>query len=261
VGAYTRIVMRAPEIAERALPGQFVAIAVGGEPTAMLLRRCFSLHRAAAGEIEVVVSAHGPGTRWLVARRASDAVDVVGPLGEPFPTPEPGARAVLVGGGYGSAPLAWFAESLARAGTAVDAVVGASSESKLFGVEEFSAACDGVMVTTEDGSSGERGRVTDLLPPLLSAGSTHVYACGPMPMLWAVHEVAAAAGAASSSAVEEAMACGIGVCMTCVLPVRDEDGATRMVRSCTAGPVFDGYRVRWDDVGTIPTDAVGAGHH
>jgi len=103
------------------------------------------------------------------------------------------------------------------------------------------------------------GRVTDALPGVMAAAHTDVvYACGPMGMLKAVSEIATAYGAHSQCAVEEAMACGIGICMTCVLPVVGDDGTTRMVRSCVDGPVFNGERVRWDDVGTIPTGTVGA---
>ena len=102
------------------------------------------------------------------------------------------------------------------------------------------------------------------MPALMAEhGTTVAYACGPMGMLRAVHEVAAAAGARSQLAVEESMACGIGVCMTCVLPVRGDDGSTRMVRSCVEGPVFDGDRLRWDAIGppagsAVPADALGA---
>ena len=103
------------------------------------------------------------------------------------------------------------------------------------------------------------GFVTDPLPGIIAErGTAVVYACGPMPMLATVARVAAAAGAHSQCAVEEAMACGVGICMTCVLPVVGEDGATRMVRSCTDGPVFFGDKVRWGDVGTVPPDTVGA---
>jgi dihydroorotate dehydrogenase electron transfer subunit len=85
-----------------------------------------------------------------------------------------------------------------------------------------------------------------------------IYACGPMPMLRQVTALARRYDIPVQVAVEEAMACGMGVCMTCVLPVVGSDGITRMVRSCTDGPVFRGERVRWDDVGTIPFDALGA---
>jgi dihydroorotate dehydrogenase electron transfer subunit len=85
-----------------------------------------------------------------------------------------------------------------------------------------------------------------------------IYACGPMPMLRAVGEVARAHAVPAQVAVEESMACGIGVCMTCVLPVVGDDGVSRMVRSCVEGPVFLGDRVRWNDVGTVPADVLGA---
>ena len=85
-----------------------------------------------------------------------------------------------------------------------------------------------------------------------------VYGCGPMAMLKSVTDVAAAHGAVAQVAVEESMACGVGVCMTCVLPITGDDGVTKMVRSCVDGPVFRGEQVRFDDVGTIPFDALGA---
>ena len=131
--------------------------------------------------------------------------------------------------------------------------------SKLFGVLESKAVADVVTVTTDDGSSGVRGLVTDVLPDAIRrTNAKAVYACGPMPMLKAVAKVSKENDAYSQCAVEEAMACGIGVCMTCVLPVIGDDGVTRMVRSCVEGPVFRGDRVRWDDVDTIPSDTLGA---
>jgi len=96
--------------------------------------------------------------------------------------------------------------------------------------------------------------VTAPLPSTIERiGAQVIYACGPMEMLRAVGDVARTAGIPAQVAVEESMACGIGVCMTCVLPVVGDDGQTRMLRSCVEGPVFRGDRVRWDDIGTIPT--------
>ena len=138
-------------------------------------------------------------------------------------------------------------------------VLGAATEDRLFGVLEAKRSSASVTVTTDDGSTGIRGRVTDPLPEIIrTAGADVVYACGPMAMLAAVAGVAAQSGAHSQCAVEESMACGIGVCMTCVLPVRGRDGVTRMVRSCTDGPVFRGTEVRWADDGTVPPDTLGA---
>ncbi len=112
---------------------------------------------------------------------------------------------------------------------------------------------------TDDGSAGSRGRVTEPLAAIIERTSAEVvYACGPMAMLQAVGEVARAHHIPAQVAVEESMACGIGVCMTCVLPVRSVDGTSRFVRSCVDGPVFLAERVRWSDVGTLPPDLVGA---
>ena len=104
-----------------------------------------------------------------------------------------------------------------------------------------------------------RGVVSDVLPTVLRRSDADaVYACGPMGMLAAVTDAATRHGVIAQCAVEESMACGIGVCMTCVLPVVGTDGVTRMLRSCVAGPVFRGDRVRWSEVGTIPWDTLGA---
>src|SRR5262249_50865804 len=112
---------------------------------------------------------------------------------------------------------------------------------------------------TEDGSLGARGVVTDMLGQVIHEARTDViYACGPMPMLRQVTSLARRYDIPVQVAVEELMACGVGGCMTCVLPVTGTDGSTRMVRSCVDGPAFRGEQVRGDDVGTIPFDAFGA---
>lgn len=266
VGDYHALTVVAPGIAEGARPGHFVSIAVGGEHSSMLLRRAFSIYRVQergvyGGTVEIVFSVEGKGTAWLAERRAHDALDVVGPLGRPFALPKEPVATTLVGGGYGSAPLFTLAEQLRARGCRVDFVIGASTEARLFGALEAKRMSTQVAITTEDGSIGDRGRVTDVLPAMLRRANTDVvYACGPMPMLRAVHALAVAFGAHSQCAVEEAMACGVGVCMTCVLPVVGEDGRSRLVRSCVDGPVFDGDRIRWDDIGSgvVPPDIVGA---
>jgi len=263
VGAYQHLTLLAPGVAATALPGQFVALSIGDEQSSMLLRRAFSIHRCSpTGTLEVVVADVGPGTHWIVSRLVDDAIGVVGPAGRPFPIPPEPVSCTLVGGGYGSAPLFWLAEVLRENGCRVDIVLGAATERRLFGVDDARRLAATATVTTDDGSLGTRGLVTDVLPEVLERGGTGVvYACGPMAMLRAVTDVATAYGAVTQVAVEESMACGIGVCMTCVLPVVGADGRTRMVRSCVEGPVFRGDRVRWDawqdGVGTVPRDAVG----
>ncbi len=264
VGAYHHLTVVAPGIAERTRPGAFVALAVGGEHGGMLLRRSFSIYRTRSsgvygGTVEVVFAVAGKGTEWLAGLRGGDILDVIGPLGRPFTLPRQPVPCVLVGGGYGTAPLFGLADRLRERGCAVHMVLGAATETRLFGLLEARRTSQSVEVSTDDGSLGVRGQVTTVLPALLQrTGAPVVYACGPMAMLRAVAAVAEERGARSQCAVEEAMACGVGVCMTCVLPVRGDDGHVRMVRSCTDGPVFRGDRVLWDEVGTVPAETVGA---
>ncbi len=264
VGDYFHLTIVADGIAERTRPGNFVALSVGGETSGMLLRRAFSIYRVRpagvyGGTVEIVFAAYGAGTRWMAQLQPHDPINVVGPLGRPFSLPKEPVACALVGGGYGSAPLFALAERLRERSCGVHMVMGAATETKLFGTLEAKRAAQSVTVTTVDGSVGIRGLVTDALPALITRNKVEVvYACGPMGMLQAVTRVAGEYGAWSQTAVEESMACGIGVCMTCVLPVQGDDGLVRMVRSCVEGPVFAGHKVQWDAVGTIPAGTHGA---
>ncbi len=264
VGAYRHLVFITSADIGSVKPGHFAAVAIGGSDSSMLLRRAFSIHRVSTKPsvgttIELIVSAKGAGTKWLTAQQDGAVVDMIAPLGKPFALPREPVPCVLVAGGYGAAPMITLAEDLRARGCRVDVVLGAASESRLYGVLELKRLADSIHVTTDDGSSGTRGMVSDVLPEVMQRADTAVvYACGPMGMLRAVSEIAASTGAIAQCAVEESMACGVGVCMTCVLPVIGDDGQTRMVRSCTEGPVFRGDRVRWSEVGSIPADTVGA---
>ncbi len=250
-GAYWLVSFSSKEIAERAHPGQFVNIAVGSP--ASLLRRPFSIARVNqqgvfAGTVDVVFDAHGPGTEWLTDIDVHDAIDVVGPLGTGFPIPQRKVSCLLIGGGYGVAPLLYLAEELTRQGLRVDMIVGAASQGRILSAIEAKRITASVTFTTEDGSFGSRGRVTDVLEEVAdTCRSGVVYACGPNPMLQAVSERCVELELPVQVAVEELMACGTGVCFTCVLPVTDREGEVRMRRSCLEGPVFNGARVAWDE--------------
>jgi dihydroorotate dehydrogenase electron transfer subunit len=268
IGDYFSMTVVAPGIAEQTRPGQFVAIAIGGADSSMLLRRAFSIYGVRetgvyGGTVEFIFSVTGKGTAWLAKQRPYDPINIVGPLGRPFSLPKDPANCVLVGGGYGSAPLFMLAEALRARGCRIDIVLGASTGDRLFGALDAKRMAATVAFTTDDGSYGDQGRVSDVLPEVVEKVHADViYACGPMPMLEAVQRVAGAAyggaGIPTQLAVEESMACGVGVCMTCVLPVIGVDGQTRMLRSCVDGPVFAGDRIRWDSLGSVPADAVGA---
>lgn len=250
-GSYWLLSFSAPEIADRSRPGQFVAIAVGAQQT--LLRRPFSIARVSkqgpfAGTVDVVFSATGPGTEWLTTVDLHDVLDVVGPFGTPFPLPQRKVACLLVGGGYGTAPLFYLADELTRQGLRVDMIVGAADQDRILNAIEAKRLTASVTFTTEDGSYGIRGRVTDVLEDVVErCRSGVVYACGPNPMLRAVSERCRDLELPVQVAVEERMACGVGVCFTCVLPVRGRDGEVRMKRSCVDGPVFNGARIAWDD--------------
>lgn len=264
VGAYHHMVFAAGEMAASSRPGNFVAISVGGSNSSMILRRAFAIYRASdrgqyGGTIELVVAPHGQGSRWLTSLQIHDRVNMVGPLGTHFGIPTEPVSALLVGGGYGSAPLFGLAEVLKERGCRVDMVLGASIAGKIYAPLEGKRSVNSLTVTTEDGSAGIKGRVTDVLPSLIQKnGSEIIYSCGPMGMLAAVEEVSRHHNTMHQCAVEESMACGIGICMTCVLPVKDENGLIKMTRSCIDGPVMDGERVVWGSSRTIPEGTWGA---
>jgi dihydroorotate dehydrogenase electron transfer subunit len=152
-----------------------------------------------------------------------------------------------------------LADRLRERGCRVDMVLGAATSNRLFGVVDGRRRASSLTITTDDGSQGVKGRVTDVLDDIIDQQDSQViYGCGPMGMLQGIAEAASSRGIVSQCAVEEAMACGVGVCMTCVLPIIGDDGVTRMTRSCTQGPVFFGDQVRWDALGTVPADCLGS---
>ena len=192
VGAYQAVTVVASGIPELTRPGHFLAVQVGGPDSSMLLRRAFAIYDVKdrgiyGGTVEFVFAVHGRGTAWLSSRRQGDSLDVVGPLGRPFRLPKSPVNVTLVGGGYGSAPLLPLAVALRERGCRVDIVLGAGTSERLFGFLEAKRMADSISVSTDDGSMGVRGRVTDLLPGVLERSRADVvYACGPMPMLRAV---------------------------------------------------------------------------
>jgi len=264
VGAYHHIVFAVGDMAAYARPGNFVAISVGGNASSMILRRAFAIYRASdrgqyGGTIELVVAPHGQGSRWLTSLEIHDHVNMVGPLGTHFGIPAEPVNALLVGGGYGSAPLFGLAEVLKERGCRVDMVLGASVAGKIYAPLEGKRSVNSLTITTEDGSTGIQGKVTDVLPDLIKKHNSEIiYSCGPMGMLAAIDAVSQSFNVMHQCAVEESMACGIGVCMTCVIPLRDEGGVIKMTRSCIDGPVMDGEKVIWDSRRRIPEGTWGS---
>ena len=263
VDAYVAMTVVAPAIAAKFRPGQFVAIAVGGPSSAMLARRALSIHDVRpdhGGTVEFVFLSAEPGTEWLADCRSRDVLDIVGPLGRPFPVPRDPASCLLVGVGAAAAPLFSLAGRLAERSCQADFLLGAQSAERVFGALTARRTGRSAMITTLDGTLGARGSVVDLLPTVVQQARTDViYAAAPLPVLRAISALAARYAIPVQALVSEPeMICGTGLCMGCVLPAIGSDGITRMVRACLDGPVFRGDLVRWDDVGTIPFDALGA---
>ncbi len=252
-GPYVTLVVATSELAGRCQPGHFVEVAV--EAPGTLLRRPLSVARAdqgaaGVGTVELVIGPEGPGSAWLANVQVGASLDLIGPLGKVFPLPQRPASCLLVGGGYGAAPLHYLTEVLVPAGHRVDLVIGAGREDLLLHSMEAKRLANSLQTTTDDGSAGHHGRVTDVMERIIARSDTDVvYACGPNAMLAAVSAVAGRLGVPVRVSLEERMACGLGVCFTCVIPVRDREGEVRMRRSCIDGPVMDGARVDWDSMG------------
>jgi dihydroorotate dehydrogenase electron transfer subunit len=255
VGQYHQILISVGELVSQCKPGNFVAISVGGPNSRMVLRRAFAISRTTTspqfgGAIELIVAPFGSGSSWLCGLAEGEQIDITLPLGTAFGIPTTSVNALLVGGGYGSAPLFGLAEVLKERGCRVDMLLGASTGSKIYAPLEGKRSVNSLRIFTEDGSMGETGRITAPIAQLVSELQIDViYSCGPMAMLKAISEILDGGDVVHQCAVEEAMACGIGICMTCVLPVKDESGKVSNLRSCIDGPVMDGAAIEWDLVG------------
>ena len=251
LGPYHHMVFAVGDIAAHAKPGNFVAISVGGEASSMVLRRAFAIYRAIdkgmlGGTIELVVAPHGAGSKWLTNLNVGDFVNLIAPLGTSFGIPNSNANAMLIGGGYGSAPLFALAEILKNRGCRVDMVLGASTASKIYAPLEGKRSVSSLTLTTDDGTAGIHGQITESIPRLIREFGTEViYSCGPMAMLESINKIATDFDIVHQCSVEESMACGIGVCMTCVVPMKFDD-EVKMVRTCIDGPVMDGSSIIWD---------------
>jgi dihydroorotate dehydrogenase electron transfer subunit len=251
---YNVLSLAAPEIARALLPGQFVMVkpTQGLEP---LLRRPFSVFeivRDGADRhlgVSLLNKRVGVGTGLLYDAEAGVRIGCVGPLGRPFVPVDPPAEAWMVAGGVGLAPFASLAEALVERGTPMTLFYGARSRADLFYETFFERLGARLVLTTEDGTRGEFGRITAPLERALGAVSAEqpltIYACGPTPMMRAVATLGARFARPVFVSLEPVMGCGMGGCYSCVVRVRRGKG-THFVRSCLDGPVFDAAAVVWD---------------
>jgi dihydroorotate dehydrogenase electron transfer subunit len=257
---YNVLTMAAPEIGEHTRPGQFVMVKAGPMVDS-ILRRPFSVFEVLRDDgrvtgISILNKRAGRNTRELYAVERGARVACLGPLGKPFTVAAAAAPravshggALLVAGGVGLAPFATLAESLAAARVPTTLFYGARTARELFYRDFFIRLGVRLVLATEDGSEGQRGRVTVPLEQELAAlpgrNAAMIYSCGPAPMLAAVATLAARYQQPCEVSVERVMGCGLGGCYSCVIPVRQTGGA-RYVRSCIGGPVFAAADVAWE---------------
>ncbi len=236
-----KLTLFAPEIAQEARPGQFVHLLCGTEQS-FILRRPFCIHQVVGQDtIDVLIRVVGQGTRWLSERRPKDSLDCLGPLGNGFTIDPRVDRAMVVAGGIGVAPMVFLARHLFDADVRVHALVGAMTAADLLDVMELKRLTRRVFVTTDDGTQGTKGMVTDILAEQLEANEPQVvYACGPEAMLRNVAGICARFDIDSQVSLEARMACGIGACLGCAIETRD---GYRNV--CSDGPVFSSEELGW----------------
>jgi dihydroorotate dehydrogenase electron transfer subunit len=252
LGAFHTVTLVAPEIAERARPGQFLAVRMP-EGREFLLRRHFAIHQASqrggwAGTLEFVFDPAGPGTSWLANARAHESLDVIGPLGKGFAFPKRLTNCLLVAEGHGAATLYFLAQELLARHKRVDMVVGASTLERVFKPIEGKRLSQTIDIVTADGTLGKRGGILDVLPEVADRSRAEVlYAAATPGTLERIAAFCRERSLPAQVAIEERMGCGFGLCFTCVVPVANRDGTGyEPLRSCVDGPVFNPARVLWD---------------
>lgn len=221
------------------LPGQFVEVRVDGTPSTML-RRPISINNVVPEDNEIWLLVHnvGDGTDWMARRQPGDTLNCVLPLGNGFTLPAAGERPLLVGGGVGTAPLLNLGRRCAELGATPVFLLGAKTEADLMQLDEFEKV-GRVCITTEDGSRGERGFVTNH-SVLQSETFTRIQVCGPKPMMMAVAKYAASCAVECEVSLENMMACGLGACLCCV-----EKTVKGNLCVCKDGPVFNIKDLLW----------------
>jgi dihydroorotate dehydrogenase electron transfer subunit len=256
-----RVRFECPTIARQIVPGQFVMLRLAGYNDPLLGRPLALYDTVLDGSepigIDLVYLVLGKMTRRLARLLPGQELEVWGPLGNGFP-PQQTEHLVMVAGGIGQTPFPALAREhlggrkygdpprRVKPVGRVTLCYGARSAEYLAGVEDFARLGVDVRVSTDDGTAGHCGLVTDLLQQALTSPEpTRIVCCGPEPMMAAVAHLAGEWGVPCQVSLETPMACGIGICFSCVAKVRDADGSWDYKRTCVEGPIFDAGRIEW----------------
>lgn len=243
-----RLTFNAPKIASMARPGQFV-MAQTSSAKDPLLRRPFSIHQVTSeGYLQILFKVLGRGTELLAQVRVGEQVSLLGPLGNGFTLGLPEA-ACLVGGGMGIAPMLFlatrFLQKSSKDSVALKmptVILGARTRAELEPlVQDFQKLGVKVLAATDDGSFGHHGLVTDVLKKLNLSPLASVYCCGPHPMMAAIARLCQQEQRACQVSVETVMACGMGACLGCAVPLK----AGGYAHVCSDGPIFEAERLLW----------------
>lgn len=220
-------------------PGQFMQVKIEGSP-GTFLRRPISIHDVdyEKNTIKLLVQIAGKGTEKLSSLKTGDLLNIIFPLGNSFSLPSENARVLLVGGGCGVAPLLFLGKHLKSKGYKPELLLGFRDSARIIEYDDY-AGIGPVFLTTEDGSRGEKGFVTDH-PVLKEARFDNIYCCGPDPMMKSVARYCLDKGINCEVSLEHLMACGFGVCLCCVVNTRSGNLCT-----CTDGPVFNTKELKW----------------
>ena len=237
---YSLLVLTSPDKLPEMLPGQFAEVRVDNSPSTFL-RRPISVNYVdyKANELWLLVQIVGEGTRKMCELKVGEVVNLLFPLGNSFTLPEnKDANLLLVGGGVGIAPLLFWGSYLKERGYKCNFLLGGRSKDNLLQLCEFEQFGD-VYTTTEDGTHGEKGFVTQH-SLLQGSNFDYVYTCGPTPMMKAVAAYAAKNGIFCEVSLENMMGCGFGACLCCVT-----DTIEGNLCVCTEGPVFNITKLKW----------------
>lgn len=253
-GGYSVLMMEAPRVAPAVQPGQFVHLRVPYMADS-LLRRPFSVYWADAETLQILYKSVGKGTSTMRYLEPGDEVSIIGPLGHGFPRKQEDTFPIIIAGGYGMAALYLVARGASARGIAF---FGGASAKDILCVSEFESLGWPVRATTEDGTLGMRGMVTEAIDAWWDKERpdqpVEAFVCGPNAMLQAVATRAIRHGWKAWVSVDRNMGCGVGACLTCVLKVRSGEGEWTWARSCTEGPVFECRNILWaeeeEDVNT-----------
>lgn len=257
---YFRMRILVPGISQQVRPGQFLMFRVQLS-LPPLLRRPFGIFQTGFLEpdcdglppkefLEMVYKVVGSGTKMMSELHSGDRVEILGPLGRGFDTGVPGQEKILIGGGIGLVPLYLLADELLQKNNHVRLLMGGRTRQDIIAVTEFERLGVETYVSTEDGSLGEEGLITQVLERKLAKfPDAAVYACGPMPMLEAVQRICARHKVPLQVSLEALMACGVGACLGCVVKGAGHSEATpSYLCTCKAGPVFKAEQLDWQQM-------------